>query len=248
MASMFGSFLKNRKASSGQNTADTPDQPSLDDVTIPAGTVGGNSEAYSITWVQHVWMWRFVFASMALNVALVALNVLQVAKYKPVPVLVDATTQKPFVIQAGTNEVKVGPTSYDPVQVRTLATNYILKRFQYNPATLQADLEEALTYMTEDAAKRELQVIEGVDWKLAIVQPLARYVVRLDDNSWRIQHAANGMLEVSVASWVTITNATVYRERPFEKQVQFVLRIRRGETTTRNPLGYFVVDGGKDIL
>jgi len=227
--------------------ADTKGESSLDDIAISQDSVGTDATYYQGVFAQLVRMWRFLVASMILNCLLVGMNFLQVAKYVPAVQLVDATTQKPYVVESA-HDVKVGKSAYNPIQIKATATSFVMRRYAYNTASLQEDLEAALTYMTQDAAEREKVVIQAQPWKTGVVDPQAKYELALNQDSWKIVPTGENVFDVSVSGTASITNASAFRNRPFVKEVSFTIKIRRGETTPANPVGYYVIEGSKDIL
>ena len=210
---------------------------------------GDGTARYPVMYVHVVWMWRIVALLVVCLIVLVWTNYRQTQKYVPAVQLVDMASGRAVAVCSATGGVAVGDNKYNLVQVQSVAGGFLRDRYQYQEFGLNDRLAEAFARMSDSAKTVETERVRTADLATVVVGAGAKYELILLDESWRVESFGSRFLRVSVRGTVHMTNATVYRERPFEKPVSFTLVLEQVVPSKIYPLGLRIVSNdSKDVL
>jgi hypothetical protein len=222
-------------------------QHDTDTLPIPKGSQEPGGDYTPPQYKAAATATRLLLLSMVANLGLVGVVLMQSTAFKPVVQLVDVASGN-IVVPTYDQTFQVGGAVVDALEIKAKAKAFIQERYAYTPLTLESHLTAALNMMDPAARAKEQDAIRANQIAEYIINNDASYTITLDEASWEIAPAADRVVSVAVNGTVSITNATVYRDRPFSKPVRFTLQLRKDAGTETNLSGYVILVPSKDIL
>lgn len=221
--------------------------PPPDALDVPALDPPPDQEIHAGWLVQHNRLWALVAVETLTLLALLAVIVLQLGKYRPSVQLVTLDGGFPVAWNERGAAV-IDNVEYIPARLRAVVSAFIDARYSYDYQNI-TKLTTVRGMMDAAGWNAEAEKIRDLGLRANVVDAKLKVTLTPDFGTLHVVAQGKGAFRVSVSGKMSVTDGVRYTDpdKPLVKgfEVSLVLQSVPADV---NPLGYVITSTGRDIL